>query len=282
MKYAAIVLMIAAFGMIGCVGDDQYAGLDGRLFRLEEQQQDMERRFDRLEQGYRKIDASRQEIDTDVQTLRTQLAEFRVENDNLRNELGGLRGRLEETEYAVRAKEDTISETGVALATQVGRLDESVVAHDERIRRLEEYLSLDLAGAPPSDMPVTPPGEVSEDDLYRYAKVAFDAGDMETARSGFSDYLKRFPKSQRADNAQFWIAEIYFREKWFEKAILEYQKVIEGYPKGNKVPAAMLKQGMAFSNLGDRSNARLILRELVAKYPKAGEAEIARKKLKGL
>lgn len=133
-----------------------------------------------------------------------------------------------------------------------------------------------------SNVPETPPAEVTEDGLYRYAKVAFDAGDLETARGGFADYLKRFPKSQRADNAQFWIAEIYFREKWFEKAILEYQKVIEGYPKGNKVPAAMLKQGMAFSNLGDRSNARLILRELVAKHPKASEAEIAQKKLKGL
>jgi TolA-binding protein len=59
--------------------------------------------------------------------------------------------------------------------------------------------------------------------------------------------LKRFPKSDNADNAQFWIGEIYYRQKWYETAILEYQKVIENYPKGNKVQASLLKQGFAFS-----------------------------------
>ena len=39
--------------------------------------------------------------------------------------------------------------------------------------------------------------------------------------------LKRFPQSDQADNAQFWIGETYYRENWYEKAILEYQKVIE-------------------------------------------------------
>jgi len=281
MKYPAIVL-IAALGLIGCVGGSQYAGMDERLLRLEERQQNMDRRFDELEQQYRKIDTSRQDIDTDVQNLRTQLAEFRVENDNFRNEVRGLRGRLEETEYAVRSKESTVSQTGVALTTQVGRLDASVVRHGERLRRLEAYLNLDKDDQETSETPKKTKAAVTEDELYSYAKGAFDAGDWETARSGFVDYLKRFPKSQRADNAQFWIAEIYYREKWYEKAILEYQKVIESYPKGNKVPAAMLKQGMAFTNLGDRSNARLILRELVAKHPKTSEAEIAQKKLKGL
>ena len=41
----------------------------------------------------------------------------------------------------------------------------------------------------------------------------------------FKELIERFPKSERADNAQFWIGEIYYREKWYEKAILEYQKV---------------------------------------------------------
>ncbi|MBW2198143.1 MAG: tetratricopeptide repeat protein, partial [Deltaproteobacteria bacterium] len=88
--------------------------------------------------------------------------------------------------------------------------------------------------------------------------------------------------SKNADNAQFWIGEIYYHEKWYEKAILEYQKVIEKYPKGNKVQASLLKQGFAFLNLGDKSNARLILSELIKKYPKSNEAKIAKRKLKGL
>ena len=79
-----------------------------------------------------------------------------------------------------------------------------------------------------------------------------------------------------------WIGESYYREKWFERAILEYQTVIEKYPKGNKVPAAMLKQGMALQKIGEKPSARLIFEELINKYPKASEAAIAKKKLKEL
>ena len=94
--------------------------------------------------------------------------------------------------------------------------------------------------------------------------------------------MKNDPTSSNADNAQFWIGETYYNEQWFEKAILEYQTVIEQYPKGNKVPAAMLKQGLAFLKLGDQSNARLVLKRLIQYYPKSNEASIATAKLKDI
>ncbi|MBW1759740.1 MAG: tol-pal system protein YbgF, partial [Deltaproteobacteria bacterium] len=99
--------------------------------------------------------------------------------------------------------------------------------------------------------------KLSEVQLYELAKQVFDKGDFENARKGFQKVLKRFPNSRNADNARFWIGETYYREKWYDKAILEYQKVIEEYPKGNKVSAALLKQGIAFYNLGEKTNAGL-------------------------
>jgi len=111
----------------------------------------------------------------------------------------------------------------------------------------------------------------------RGAKLALSE---ELANFLLAKFLKRFPTAKNADNAQFWIGETYYREKWYEKAILEYQKVIEKYPKGNKVPASLLKQGLAFYSIGDKANARLIMNELIAKYPHSREAKIARKKLK--
>jgi len=48
------------------------------------------------------------------------------------------------------------------------------------------------------------------------------------------------------------------------------------------VPASLLKQGFAFLNLGDKANSRLILQELIKKYPKTNEAKIAKDKLKDL
>ena len=45
------------------------------------------------------------------------------------------------------------------------------------------------------------------------------------------------------------------------------------------MPAALLKQGYAFANLGEKGNARLILKELIRKYPGTSEAKIAAEKL---
>ena len=62
--------------------------------------------------------------------------------------------------------------------------------------------------------------------------------------------------------------------------LVEHQKVIEKYPKGNRVMKSLFAQGMAFLNLKDKSNARLIFSELIIKYPKSQEAKAAKRKLK--
>ena len=121
-----------------------------------------------------------------------------------------------------------------------------------------------------------------EDGIYKNAKYMLDKGNNEKARELFEAFLKQYPDSDNADNARFWIADSYYRDKWYEKAILEYQKVVVDYAGGNKVPAAMLKQGYAFSNLGEDANAKLILKELVKKFPGSREADIAKDKLKKL
>jgi TolA-binding protein len=54
------------------------------------------------------------------------------------------------------------------------------------------------------------------------------------------------------------------------------------YPQSDKVGAALLRQGFAFAELGEKLNARLVLQELVEKYPQSSEAARARQKLKSL
>jgi tol-pal system protein YbgF len=168
-------------------------------------------------------------------------------------------------------------------------LEESVQNNLDRIVRIEQYLGMEPSEKlVPSD---TEQGEgvkgkleaeETDEGLYAKAKQHFDKGEYENARELFRSFLKQYPKSKSGDNAQFWLGEIYYREKWYEKAILEYQKVIENYPKGNKTPSALLKQGLAFLSLDDKANARLILKELIRKFPDTNEANVAKNKLKVL
>jgi tol-pal system protein YbgF len=94
--------------------------------------------------------------------------------------------------------------------------------------------------------------------------------------------LKKHPKSGLADNAQYWIGESHYGLREFDQAIVEFDAVRRRYPRGEKVPAALLKQGYAFAELGEKVNARLLLQEVAEKYPESPEAQRAKLRLKSL
>jgi len=55
-------------------------------------------------------------------------------------------------------------------------------------------------------------------------------------------------------------------EKDFERAILEYEKAITKYPEGDKISAALFKQALAFLELGDKTNARNLLKRVIENF----------------
>jgi len=216
--------------------------------------------------------------------LRNQSAGLRAKVVALNEDIRALNGRIEELEHFFNRQKQMGADDIKADEKRVEQLADSTKTNNERILRIEQYLNLEprvqeaTKSAEKTVAKIIPggqtPSELSEDEIYRMAKQAFDQGDSDAARKKFKELIEKFPKSERADNAH--------REKWYEKAILEYQKVIENYPKGNKVPASLLKQGLAFLNLGDKNNSRLILEELIKKHPKSNEAKIAKDKVKSL
>jgi tol-pal system protein YbgF len=122
----------------------------------------------------------------------------------------------------------------------------------------------------------------SSDPLYNSGLAAYRANKFKEAYSAFSQYLEKNRTGALAANARFWMGDCLFQQKEFELAILEYQKVIADYPKSDKAPAALFKQGAAFENLDEKETAKIIYNKLIADYPKSEQVEQARKKLTGL
>lgn len=256
------------------------------LYSLESRQAQLERRTLRMEEQLgssirsqiEEVVESRQD---EVKKMRNQYAAIKAEVESLRDEVKRLRGSLEEVQFKKSEVEDKTKKVDQKAPEEVNSLTTDLEQVKNRLNQLEAYLDLDTANvaAKGTDGAVT--ASMSDDmAVYTAAKTDYDQGRMYEARNGFSRLLKDYPKSSHADNAQFWIGETYYQQKWYEKAILEYQKVIENYPKGNKVPAALLKQAFAFQKIGDNPNAKLILKELSQKYPKSNEGKIAQQKLK--
>jgi tol-pal system protein YbgF len=83
-----------------------------------------------------------------------------------------------------------------------------------------------------------------------------------------------------AANALFWRGESFYQAKDYGQAILSYQEVIDKHPKSNKIPGALLKQGVSFITLGKDKPGRLLLEDLVKRFPDSSEAKRAKDLLK--
>jgi len=96
------------------------------------------------------------------------------------------------------------------------------------------------------------------------------------------DFIRKNPKSDLTDNAQYWIGNCYYSQRDYNRAIIELNEVLLKYPKGDKVPGALLTLADAFADSGDKIDARLILQKLVAEYPRSEEADRGRQRLQAL
>ena len=271
--------LLATVCLSGCASQDDLYSLDHRIASLERRNTELAERNQELETVASQVAGIDQSRRDDEIALREQYAGLSAQSQGLREEFQSLSGRLEEIEYLLNQKLDRFENEQLRTQARMDEMASEVAALQKRITVIDSYLNLEPTS---TEKPVPAPADgqpVSDQSLYEEAKKAFDAGNFTEARDGFEKLLTDYPASPRADNSQFWLGETYYLEKWYEKAILEYQKVIENYPSGNKVPAALLKQGLSFLNIGEPNNARLIFKELIAKYPSTNEASIAKSKL---
>lgn len=114
--------------------------------------------------------------------------------------------------------------------------------------------------------------------LYDAAYLDLTKGNYDLAITGFSNYLRYFPETEQAANAQYWLGECYYQKKNYTRAAIEFHKVLEDYSNGTKVPSALYKLGLSLLEL--KSNqANKYFEELVNNYPNTQEAKLAEEKL---
>ena len=118
--------------------------------------------------------------------------------------------------------------------------------------------------------------------VYDAAYRDFSRGDYQLAAQGFEDFVTQFPRSDLADDAQYWLGECYYAVDELDQAVNEFLKVRDRYPEADKVPRATLKTGYAFLRKGDSATARRYFQALVREFPRSNEADLAREKLQSL
>jgi len=138
--------------------------------------------------------------------------------------------------------------------------------------------------------PVAPPGAVAspaadtqaETAAYEAALKLFREDDYKGAIADFKAFLKTWPDSALAPNAQYWIGYAYYGLKDYKTSLAHQQKLVVAYPASNKVPDAMLNIATNQIALNKLPAARKTLEQLIAKYPGTPAATQASKRLAAL
>ena len=124
----------------------------------------------------------------------------------------------------------------------------------------------------------------SADDLFSDAELSRNNGKSKESIIILKQLIAKFGEHEKASEAQYLIAEIYYRDlRDFSKSIEEYEKLINNFPNSIKVPFALFMQGFIYANMMlDFDSAKNYYSEFLDKYSNHDLAESVSFELKYL
>lgn len=135
------------------------------------------------------------------------------------------------------------------------------------------------AGAAGSGVPqASAPG--SEQATYLQALDQLKSGKYPDAIASLQQFLSTYPKSDLADNAEYWLGEAYYVTRDFPKAATAFKSVLDQWPNSRKAPDALLKLGYTQFELKQYADARATLTDVTKRFPGSNDAQLASERLR--
>ena len=215
-------------------------------------------------------------LDDQANADRKAFADQKLIIDTLSSDLRVVREKVDDTNVRLGSVSQEVDALRQAMQTQALPRSTAVESPDAQ------------PGAAPAD-PANPgavaPGPApvaigtSPTKLYDQAFSNFGVGLYDLAIDGFEAYVRSFPRSDLADDAQVFIGNSYLQDGKNEKAIDAYDRAIRTYPGGNAIPEAYYHKGLALQNLRQLPAAREAWELVVKNYPDSTAALLARQRL---
>ena len=181
-------------------------------------------------------------------------------------------GQGDQLSGQIQALNDTMDELKVRLTKLSKQLEDMQTAQQSMAAQQAQaqQQAQAIAQAPAPDV------------LYNNALRDYNGAKNDLAIQEFNDYIKFYPNTDLAGNAYFYLAEIQFKAGDYQKAVPNYDLVLQNFPSGNKAAAAQLKKGFALLELGKEDEGTQELKHVIQRYPRTNEATQARERLRKL
>ncbi len=127
--------------------------------------------------------------------------------------------------------------------------------------------------------PANPAAGMSPGRLWDMAFSDYAAGQWPLAIQGFETYMRAFPRSEQADDAQFYIGEAYQLDGKMREALAAYERVAADYPQSNRAADSYYKRGVIYNTLNQPDKAREMFETTIKQFPNSESSRLARQLL---
>lgn len=222
-------------------------------------------------------------LESEARRLRGDLEVLQQENESLRRQQRDLAADFDRRIAAIESRMAAMAAAAAAAASPAAPAPAAgaaalTVASGKSAQPAAAVDSATAVAPPTTAQPAAAPTESAEV-VYGRAFDALKAAKYPEAITGMTDVLTRFPAHPLADNAQYWLGQAHYVTRDYAKAIEAFAAVGTRSPDSSKAPDALLKKGLAESELGRAEAARATLNEVIRRYPQNDAARLAREQL---
>ena len=207
-------------------------------------------------------------LDVQEQDTRRAFADQKLLVGNLSSGVRVVREKVDETNVRVSSLAQEVEALRTAIPTRTSPLVQLLVDPETGLPTAQPSVLVSAAVAPVN------PG-VSPQRLYDTAWADYANGQWVLAIQGFEVYISSFPRSELADDAQFYIGNTYYADGQYREAADAFEQVVLNYPDGDAVAEALYKRGLALDRLGEPELARQAFELVVQNYSEDNMANLA-------
>jgi TolA-binding protein len=225
------------------------------------------------------LEAVSARLDQQTETTRKSFADQKLSGDALAADLRVVREKIDDGNVRLGSLTQEVD----ALRQSVIEIQSAPPAVPEAFAGVAPPADASAASTPPPVMPpprTTPPSSgMSPARLWQMAYAEYAAGQYDLAVIGFESFIREFPKSEQADDAQLHIAQAYMNAGQDDKAAEAADVAIRTYPNSDTIAQAYVRKGQALRNLKRYDEAREAFDLIIKNYPASSEATIAKQGL---
>lgn len=237
---------------------------------LQEHTQQLQNLMDQLSDTLKAVNAR---LDDQANANRKAFADQKLTIDTLSSDLRVVREKVDDNNVRI----GSLTQELEAVRQTVQQAAPAVVGPSPAAAGPEAAPGGTAAAPPTPSAPVAL--GTSPQRAWDTAFSDYVGGQYDLAVLGFDAYIRDFPRSDMADNAQVYIGKALMLDNKYDKAVDAFDKAIRAYPTGDAIPEAYYQKGVSLQNLREIEKAREAFNTVVKNYPDSTSATLAKQRL---